>query len=658
MKTWSQYYKAVQKLEILIDQSRVAIEPLAELDPYFNTDYLSGLRDRCETFKDLFRMVVIGKFSSGKSTFINALLGNPSFLPSDLRQSTGVVTRIRYGKSEQVSILFADGCKKLVAKEEIASFVKIPEKYQDLSLYDINCFISEDTKAEDIIAMNELWENSDRKTLEDYLKQYPKSRIVKECLIESPFFPEEMKGWEIIDTPGFDNSFANCTKDYLRDNQNSINAVVYLHDGRSSVQDQSATSYFKEIDKLNPRALECTFYAISHSSQITPSEKKKQSEDALKSLSKKGIDSEHLFFIDSIAQLLLSYGINECNGCSRLIQLSRSEVIPEMWTQDVWEIADGVIGKARNMIWKERGDDEITDGDMARALASCSGFTETIQTQRGLLDAIDAFVHDHRRVYYESLINDYLASLKQIKDRIASDIDQYNKKISDIGAAQNSYQERENEAAAVHDKLNKAFQDVANKYNRKSVEAHLMPKYYLSEKEVKASKSFSDIFEAYKSGADRIRFENERFFSELKKDYVLILQESEKQSLRNTPLMNLDEKKKAIEIKRYGPGFWGWFKKLFSSSKPVINEMNKAAISGLFSYVLDQVEAFLQDQANLDNKTKKEIEKAKQDIQAHQIIISQIMQDSQRMEDMKNKQSIVYDILTRYENEVGVNGNN
>ena len=58
-------------------------------------------RDRCleevRTINDgLFRVVVMGTFTSGKSTLVNALLGN-RVLPESALPSTAILTFIQYG---------------------------------------------------------------------------------------------------------------------------------------------------------------------------------------------------------------------------------------------------------------------------------------------------------------------------------------------------------------------------------------------------------------------------------------------------------------------------------------------------------------------------------------------------------------------------------
>jgi small GTP-binding protein len=53
---------------------------------------------------ELFLLVVVGEFNSGKSTFINALLGNP-YLEEGVTPTTTLVTVLRYGETAEQSLL-------------------------------------------------------------------------------------------------------------------------------------------------------------------------------------------------------------------------------------------------------------------------------------------------------------------------------------------------------------------------------------------------------------------------------------------------------------------------------------------------------------------------------------------------------------------------
>jgi replication fork clamp-binding protein CrfC len=58
--------------------------------------------------KGVFRLLVLGDMKRGKSTFLNALIGE-NLLPSDVNPCTAVLTILRYGPEKKVTIHFNDG---------------------------------------------------------------------------------------------------------------------------------------------------------------------------------------------------------------------------------------------------------------------------------------------------------------------------------------------------------------------------------------------------------------------------------------------------------------------------------------------------------------------------------------------------------------------
>ncbi len=56
----------------------------------------------------VFRLLVLGDMKRGKSTFLNALIGE-KILPSDVNPCTAVLTVLRYGANKQVTVHFNDG---------------------------------------------------------------------------------------------------------------------------------------------------------------------------------------------------------------------------------------------------------------------------------------------------------------------------------------------------------------------------------------------------------------------------------------------------------------------------------------------------------------------------------------------------------------------
>jgi GTPase SAR1 family protein len=66
------------------------------------------LKSRETLHSDTFKVMVVGEFKRGKSTLINALLGQ-SVLPAKVAPCTAVITRIRYGDRKRAVLLFKDG---------------------------------------------------------------------------------------------------------------------------------------------------------------------------------------------------------------------------------------------------------------------------------------------------------------------------------------------------------------------------------------------------------------------------------------------------------------------------------------------------------------------------------------------------------------------
>jgi len=69
-----------------------------------------------------FHLVVLGQFKRGKSTLLNALLGE-SFLPTGVVPVTAIPTLIEYGPVRQARITFHEGATRSIALEELADYV-------------------------------------------------------------------------------------------------------------------------------------------------------------------------------------------------------------------------------------------------------------------------------------------------------------------------------------------------------------------------------------------------------------------------------------------------------------------------------------------------------------------------------------------------------
>jgi GTPase Era involved in 16S rRNA processing len=69
-----------------------------------------------------FSVAVVGEFKRGKSTFINALLGQ-EILPTDILPTTATLNRVTYGLKPMVNIIYKDGRKVEVPVDQLINYV-------------------------------------------------------------------------------------------------------------------------------------------------------------------------------------------------------------------------------------------------------------------------------------------------------------------------------------------------------------------------------------------------------------------------------------------------------------------------------------------------------------------------------------------------------
>jgi small GTP-binding protein len=87
-------------------------------------DLLSAARDlQARLAEDRFNLLVVGRFSRGKSTLMNAILGG-DYLPTGIVPLTSVITTVRYGSRKQVVLNFTNsGLSREVPLSQLAEYV-------------------------------------------------------------------------------------------------------------------------------------------------------------------------------------------------------------------------------------------------------------------------------------------------------------------------------------------------------------------------------------------------------------------------------------------------------------------------------------------------------------------------------------------------------
>jgi small GTP-binding protein len=122
----------------LIDSIFRVEEILSKIGSSLSADRLAGLRALWES--PHLNVVVFGAFNRGKSTLINAILGE-LILPSKLVPTTGHITRIVYGTKREVRVLLRDGTRETCNFTDLEKFSLLASQNirDDVDLIEVSC---------------------------------------------------------------------------------------------------------------------------------------------------------------------------------------------------------------------------------------------------------------------------------------------------------------------------------------------------------------------------------------------------------------------------------------------------------------------------------------------------------------------------------------
>ena len=104
-----------------LTESLEMLEEYAKSLNLFNTAY--SIREIIDkTAGEHFAVAIVGEFKRGKSTLINALLGQP-ILPADVLPATATLNRVTYSTEPYVMVEYKDGTEERVDIDRLAEYV-------------------------------------------------------------------------------------------------------------------------------------------------------------------------------------------------------------------------------------------------------------------------------------------------------------------------------------------------------------------------------------------------------------------------------------------------------------------------------------------------------------------------------------------------------
>lgn len=268
------------KKKYLMDLIQKSSDMMRELSMPNETEKCATLLKRLR--EETFKVVIMGRFKVGKSTFINALLGNGDMLPAKATPCTAIINEVKYSKDERYAIIhfkhpIPTPMPKLApnVKAYIEKFADKPVSPIKIKPNDINQFVVINDEAED----------------------------QKEGTVQAPFEKAEIfwdlplceQGVEIIDTPGLEENIARTivTKSYLT----QADAIVFVLDCNALCSESEKEAIQEDVQSAGH---DYAIFVCNRINQIKDKDKDELKSRAYKMLQDKTqLGREGVVFIDA-----------------------------------------------------------------------------------------------------------------------------------------------------------------------------------------------------------------------------------------------------------------------------------------------------------------------------------------------------------------------
>lgn len=273
---YSWYQEKKNNLALLLKESSDVINELAMPQYALKLQQLGQ-----KVSSDTFKVQIVGTFKNGKSTFINALLGE-DILPTRVLPCTAVVNEIKYGEKKRAVLNFRS---------------PLPDTLIDC-IPDATMAHMKKHGMKDIPPMEIEYDHID-----DYVT-IPVDGDPEEISKASPYLSVELyypspllkEGVEIIDSPGLNEADerTKCTLDYL----DKADAIIYLLDAtRPCAKDEMETIE----DILIPKGFNEMFFVVNKF-DLTPI---RERDDIKKFIEKKvgSFSSNQIYFVSALEGL-------------------------------------------------------------------------------------------------------------------------------------------------------------------------------------------------------------------------------------------------------------------------------------------------------------------------------------------------------------------
>lgn len=376
-----------------------------------------------------FTLAIVGKMSAGKSTFINAFLGNKNILPTGHFQTTCVLTKVEYSEEESIEIIYGDDSKEVITGDisgKLNTLVAIEDQYSSLPVNAINKLIvkgfdkSKICSSEIVKGLEETSRRAiDMKVLESYIENHPKSKIVKEVTVKYPLH-DNCEGWRIVDTPGVEavGGIDVETMNFLTERNdfggNNVDAIIFLHRGTDHIEDKSINDFVKKTFKsLSEDAKKRIFFVVTNAANeaFQNNEEKYMSKAKALFVEQYGIKEERLIPVDSLMEILHHYTVAEKKDAVSL--MGCKEVPDSSWDMNAWKICRGLLRDIKDTL--EDAGKSVNNENLLAIVKEWSNFDK-------LREILNEFVKSEKANAYEELMQTIREDIRQSVNQRKNDI--------------------------------------------------------------------------------------------------------------------------------------------------------------------------------------------------------------------------------------------
>lgn len=406
--------------------------------------------------QDRFLLMIAGEAKSGKSTFINAYLGK-EILPMDVKQCTSAIVEIRYGEKFILKATYADGREEAFENEEaiqgfLQSNAAIDDNYRDIPVAVLNMsFII--PKKDDRILMSEISEWVQRlqqenlyhlpaKEYAEKIKQYVLEaqknwrNIVQKIEIQYPFDDEDMRGIEIIDTPGVnaEGQLGKITDEYIE----NANAIMFLKPLTGAALE--ATSFRKFLEtKSADRNAGAKFLILTRAANETPENIKRIHTEALRQFP--GINPKQIIAVDSKVELYYN----------KFQNMTVEEISSYLMTETQAGRLDSFLLPA----WFTAGNDRTKYLESLKELSRFSNID----------DALNLFAHKAQYIALSEFLEGMQTVLRKIRADMKENIENRKLKVTNPEDLENKLRNTNRSIENLKRKIRQTVDEISKKYS-------------------------------------------------------------------------------------------------------------------------------------------------------------------------------------------------